>query len=83
LKKQCDELTMQKQAIETKSDINKEYNNDQNIINELKDENAHLKDEVITLRKTVKELEDWNGDCQGLLFNYLLKTIQFVFVFRK
>ncbi|CAF1143604.1 unnamed protein product [Adineta steineri] len=30
----------------------------------LKDENTQLKDEISILKKTIKELEDWNGDYQ-------------------
>ncbi len=40
------------------------------VIDELKDENTQLK-----LR--IKELEDWNGDFQGLLF--FSNEIEFVF----
>ena len=28
-------------------------------------ENTQLKEEVLTLRKTIQELEDWNGDFSG------------------
>jgi hypothetical protein len=69
----------------TTNTLSSNSNNNKDV-NELNDENSYLKNEVNTLRETlesqqihqlqlrIKELEDWNGDDHGLLFNYSFKN---------
>ena len=57
-----DENTHLKKRIESQEQIEKEYNQ---------------QNQILQLR--IKELEDWNGDYQGLLFHYSHKSIEFLF----